>query len=338
MFINKSDINNITDNHYLNEIYKESIFIDIETTGLSRKYSDIISITVLLYEDDKYRIYQIFCQYKVDQPEALKYLKDLIKPQKYIITYNGNSFDIPFLAEKAEQSNIDINFDSLIKIDLYNYMQRFKNKIHAVDLKLKTVEKYFGIERNDTLGGKDVLTFYEAYQLEPRKEFSYLILRHNYEDVYNLPLVMNNIINLFDDVLYLKNLIITINNKDIAIKKNSLLCKFNVITNINKDFISHNINYNMKLSVDSQALEISIPLNFYKDKNIMEFYYLDNDEYKIQYFTAIKGIKRNLVPIKINDKVYYDNINNVVKKIMTSIFVSNLEESSPSIWHISHNK
>lgn len=327
MFITQNDINNLTDNHYLNEIYKESIFIDIETTGLSRTYSNIISITVLLFENDTYKIYQIFCQYKVDQPQALKYLKDLIKSKTYIITYNGNSFDIPFLSEKAEQNNINIDFDSLIKIDLYNYIKKFKNNIQTVDLKLKTVEKYFDIERNDTLSGKDVLTLYEAYQLEPRKEFSYLILKHNYEDVYNLPFVMNNIIDLFDDVLYLKDLIITINNKDIAIKKNMLLCKFNVISNISKDFISHSMNYNMKLSLDSQTLEISMPLKFFSDENIKEFYYLDNDEYKIKCFTAIKGIKRNLIPIKINDKTYFDNINTLAREIIGDIPLT--QEQSP---------
>lgn len=327
MFITQNDINNLTDNHYLNEIYKESIFIDIETTGLSRTYSNIISITVLLFENDTYKIYQIFCQYKVDQPQALKYLKDLIKSKTYIITYNGNSFDIPFLSEKAEQNNINIDFVSLIKIDLYNYIKKFKNNIQTVDLKLKTVEKYFDIERNDTLSGKDVLTLYEAYQLEPRKEFSYLILKHNYEDVYNLPFVMNNIIDLFDDVLYLKDLIITINNKDIAIKKNMLLCKFNVISNISKDFISHSMNYNMKLSLDSQTLEISMPLKFFSDENIKEFYYLDNDEYKIKCFTAIKGIKRNLIPIKINDKTYFDNINTLAREIIEDIPLT--QEQSP---------
>lgn len=327
MFITQNDINNLTDNHYLNEIYKESIFIDIETTGLSRTYSNIISITVLLFENDTYKIYQIFCQYKVDQPQALKYLKDLIKSKTYIITYNGNSFDIPFLSEKAEQNNINIDFVSLIKIDLYNYIKKFKNNIQTVDLKLKTVEKYFDIERNDTLSGKDVLTLYEAYQLEPRKEFSYLILKHNYEDVYNLPFVMNNIIDLFDDVLYLKDLIITINNKDIAVKKNMLLCKFNVISNISKDFISHSMNYNMKLSLDSQTLEISMPLKFFSDENIKEFYYLDNDEYKIKCFTAIKGIKRNLIPIKINDKTYFDNINTLAREIIGDIPLT--QEQSP---------
>ena len=173
MFINEYEVNNITDNPYLNEIYKEAVFIDIETTGLSSIFSDIISITFLLYKDDKYRIYQIFCQYKQDQPDALKYLNELIKLKKYMVTFNGNSFDIPFLAEKAKQLNITLDFDSFNKIDLYNCMKKFRYKINTVDLKLKTVEKYFSIERNDTLDGNDVITLYEAYKLEQRQEFSY---------------------------------------------------------------------------------------------------------------------------------------------------------------------
>ena len=194
-------------------------------------------------------------------------------------------------------------------------MQKFRYKINTIDLKLKTVEEYFCIKRNDTLRGKDVLTLYEAYKLEPRKEFSCLILQHNYEDVYNLPFIMNNIFNLYDDAIYLKNLIITINNADILIKRNSLQCKLNVITDIVKDFIIHKINYDMILSVEPQTLEISIPLNIYKDDSIREFYYLDNNEYKIDSYTAIKGIKRNLIPIRINDKMYYDNINSIVREI-----------------------
>jgi hypothetical protein len=71
----------------------------------------------------------------------------------------------------------------------------------------------------------------------------------------------------------------------------------------------------MILSVEPQTLEISIPLNIYKDDSIREFYYLDNNEYKIDSYTAIKGIKRNLIPIRINDKMYYDNINSIVREI-----------------------
>ena len=320
MIINEYEINDIRDNHRLDEIYKESLFIDIETTGLSKIYSDIISITLLVYKDDKFRIYQIFCQNKSDQPQTLKYLKDLMKSKKYIITYNGNSFDIPFLAEKSKQFGTGLDFESLTKIDLYLLMKKLKYKINIVDLKLKTVEEYFCIERNDTIGGMDVVTLYEAYKLEPRKEFSDLILLHNYEDVNNLPLVMNNIFALYDDVIYLRNLIVTINYDGLSIMKNLIQCNFNVITAIDKDFINHSINYDMILSVDNQTLVINIPLHTYKDETIGEFYYLDNNEYELKTFTGLKGIKRNLIPIRINDKIYIDNIKSIVRKILEEGF------------------
>lgn len=320
MIINEYEINDIRDNHRLDEIYKESLFIDIETTGLSKIYSDIISITLLVYKDDKFRIYQIFCQYKSDQPQTLKYLKDLMKSKKYIITYNGNSFDIPFLAEKSKQFGTGLDFESLTKIDLYLLMKKLKYKINIVDLKLKTVEEYFCIERNDTIGGMDVVTLYEAYKLEPRKEFSDLIFLHNYEDVNNLPLVMNNIFALYDDVIYLRNLIVTINYDGLSIKKNLIQCNFNVITAIDKDFINHSINYDMILSVDNQTLVINIPLHTYKDETIGEFYYLDNNEYELKTYTGLKGIKRNLIPIRINDKIYIDNIKSIVRKILEEGF------------------
>lgn len=320
MIINEKEIKSINNNMYLDELFKKSVFIDIETTGLSRKYSQIISITLLFHDCEKYKITQIFCQYKVDEPEALKFFKNIIKEKIYIITYNGNSFDLPFLKERAEKYNIDIDFNSFIKIDLYNCLIKFKNKIKTANLKLKTIEEYFNINRHDTLTGKDILTLYEAYRLEPRQEFSSLILEHNYEDVYNLPKVMNSIFTLYDEVLFLQNLAIPINYRDISIKNNLLQCKFNVITDICKDFISHNINYKMYLSIDKQVLEMVIPLNYFKDETIKEFCFINKDEYGINSFTAIRGIKRNLIPIKFNDKLYYDNIMRVIEKIVFENF------------------
>jgi len=320
MIVNSNELDDISSDNNINELLKQSFFLDIETTGLSRQFADIISITVLLYESGRYKIYQIFCQYKIDEPEALKLLKDLIKSKKYVITYNGNTFDIPFLINKTQKHDINIDFDHFIKIDLYNYMRQLRNKIQITDLKLKTVEEYFNIKRDDTLGGEDVIVLYEAYKIEPRKEFSYLIMQHNYEDVFNLPLLLNNILNLYDDILYYNSLIVKINNNDFSIKKNSLLCTLNIISDFKTDYIHQDINFNLNLKINKQTMEINIPVGFYKDINISEFYYVDNNEYKIKNYTAIEGIKRNLIPIKLNDKIYYENIKNLIKNITNSIF------------------
>jgi len=320
MIVEEKEINNISSSDNMNELLKESFFLDIETTGLSRQYSDIISITVLLYELNSYKIYQIFCQYKIDEPEALKFLKDLIKSKKYVITYNGNSFDIPFLISKTQKHKINIDFDCFIKIDLYNYMRQMRSKIQIADLKLKTAEEYFNIKRNDTLGGKDVTVLYEAYKIEPRKEFSYLIMQHNYEDVFNLPILLNNIFDLYDDILYYNSLIVKVSSQDFFIKKNSLFCKFNIISDYKTDYIHPGINFNLNLNINAQAMEINIPVGFFKDNVISEFYYIDNNEFKIKNYTAIDGIKRNLMPIKFNDKMYYENIMSIIKNILNSIF------------------
>ncbi len=320
--ITKSQIiNDITGKEDLNSFLKEVFFIDIETTGLSREYSDIISITALLYEKGCYRIHQIYCEYKIDEPEALKYLRDLIVTKKYIITYNGNSFDIPFLSNKYQKHKINFTFDSFIKLDLYNWIRQVKSKIADIEnFKLKTVEKYFNIIREDTLSGEDIITLYEAYRIEPRKEFSYLIMLHNYEDVFNLPVLFNSIIELYDDVLYYDEMIIKINNEDFKIKKNSLICKFNIITDQKTDYINTNINFNLKIDTKAQTMELIIPVGFFKDDRINEFYFIDNNEYNVKTYTAIEGIKKNLMPVIFNDKIFYNNIIILAKTILNTNF------------------
>lgn len=325
MIILDKEINLIDINPNLTDLYKEAFFIDIESTGLSRAYSDIISITLLLYEEGSYKIYQIFCEYKVDEQQALKYLKDLIKGKRYIITYNGNSFDLPFLEFKIQNYNLNFDFSNYIKIDLYSLARQLKTKIQCEDLKLKTIEKYFDINRNDTLDGKDIIMLYEAFRIEPRKEFSTLILQHNYEDVYNLPILFNQIINFYDDVLFFNNLIICIND-DFSIKKNTLICKYNIITSYKTDYIHNSINFNININNKASKIILQIPLGFYSDDKVSEFLFVDNSDYNIKLYSAIEGIKKNFIPIKFNDTIFNKNIVNIIKHVLNSTFENKKEK------------
>lgn len=321
MIVKCTDIKNIeTKNKFMNELLKDAFFFDIETTGLSHKYSSIISITILLKEDNKYKIYQLYCEYSIDEKEVIKYLKDLIKEKKYIITYNGNNFDIPFMINKYIKHEINFNFEHFVKIDLYSDMRRLRNKIEICDLKLKTVESYFNIKRDDTITGQDVIILYEAYKIEPRKEFSEIILQHNYEDVFNLPILFKSIFNLYDKIILCNNLIAKFNFSDFCFKKNTLAVNLYVISSFDKDYIHQSINFDLKLDIKSQLLKINIPISFYKDQKIQEFYYLNNDDFNIENYSTIEGIKKKLIPLKYNNDVYHENILNIIKSIITSIF------------------
>lgn len=321
MIINCTELtNNIVEDKNINEFFKEAFFFDIETTGLSHKYSRIISISVLLFENKTFRIYQLFCEHKTDEKEMIKYFREYIKNRKYIITYNGNTFDIPFIINKAMQFNINCNLNEFVKIDLYSEMRYLKNKINIENLKLKTVEEYFNIKRKDTINGQDVIILYEAFRIDPRKEFSTLILQHNYEDVYNLPLLFKNIINLYDQIIIYPNIIIKINYFDFIFKKNSLLVNIHIITDYKNNIIHHNINFDLIIDITSQLLTINIPISYFQDEAIKELYYINNEDYNISRYTSLKGLKKNLIPLKFNGEILNNNIFNILKKIFNTIF------------------
>lgn len=321
MIINCTDIGNIAVEYKnADNLLKKAFFFDIETSGLSHKNCNIISITALFYENNTYKIYQLFLEHLIDEKDMLKYFKELIKHKKYAITYNGNTFDIPFISSKSLKLGVELNFDEYIKIDLYNDLRHIKNKMAISDLKLKTVEEFFNIKRNDTISGQDVVILYEAYKIEPRKEFVSLILQHNYEDVYNLPILLKKIYSLYDVILSYENLTVKINYEDFVFKKNILTASFYIISDLKMDFINRSLDYDLKIDIKSQILYFNLPLKLFKNDDIKEFYYIDNNDYRLKSYTIIKGIKNNLIPLKFNSTTCNNNLLSVTKKILDSIF------------------
>lgn len=314
-------IENIDDiNSYFSEILKNSFLFDIETTGFSRVHSNIISITIMLYEDNQYKIYQLFAEFTPDEKQMLLYMKDLIKNKNYAISYNGNSFDIPFLLTKSNFHNINLPLENFVKIDLYHDVKKLKSKISMDDLKLKSIEKYFDIKRSDTLSGQDIILLYDAYKVEPKNEFSFLILQHNYEDVYNLFILFEKIYNLYDEILFYNNIMIKINESDFSIKKNCLICNFSVISNLKNNYVHHNINFDLNIDIKSQTIKLIIPLNFFKNERISEFYFVDNNNFNLKKYLTIPGLKNNLIPIKFNNKFCMPNTIDICKILFSKIF------------------
>ena len=77
-------------------IRENAIFFDIETTGLSRVHSSIFLCGVIYYENQNYVIEQFFDDTSESEKKLVEFISNHFKRKKYIITYNGNAFDIPF--------------------------------------------------------------------------------------------------------------------------------------------------------------------------------------------------------------------------------------------------
>lgn len=149
---------------------EDAVFLDIETSGLSNHDS----ITVFgMYDgyDTKMMIQGINFDYNAIKNELSRY--------KLIVTFNGASFDLPFIRKR---------FPSLLPniphLDLRTACAR-------VGLKggLKNIEKQLGIRRSrivDGLCGGDALTLWRMYKGSGDDYYLKLLVEYNEEDIINL--------------------------------------------------------------------------------------------------------------------------------------------------------
>jgi len=294
------------------KIFKESIFFDIETTGLDPKTSKLVMIGVLYYEKNKYNLLQLFSE-KNGEKEVIKNFNNLIKKYKYLISYNGNNFDLNFIRYRANTNGINVCLDKKCSIDLLRVFRVNKDYLNTENLKLKTVENFSNIRRKDKLSGKDFIKLYKSYLLNPKKEYLELMWQHNFEDIKNLPKLFMNY-RLFEDKISINYkeyiLDIFINTKSISIISNRI--KINTFTyNINTwDTIVTSFNYNLEWNKKkgSMSFKILTKKGKLKDGRILNYLDLKSIFDTELTFPNKFNIPENFLVLSINNKPKKNNI------------------------------
>lgn len=172
------------------------LIFDIETTGFHRQYDKVIAITILIFEAKVTTIRQWFSESPHEEKDMLMALKPYFDQIPVHMTYNGHSFDIPFLISKYNNYNISIGLNKSKCYDLYRFARK------ALDLesyKLKQIEQALNIERSDMISGKECTELYNEFLQSNDVNLAHTILKHNYEDVLNL-VDLFPIIERLDDV------------------------------------------------------------------------------------------------------------------------------------------
>lgn len=161
----------------------EILFLDIETTGLTAKNTNLYIIGCVYYKDDKWYSIQWFAENYEEELQLLTAFIEFAKNYKFLIHYNGNNFDIPYLIQKCEQFGLENIFDSFTGIDIYKRAYACKDILPIADLKQKTVEDFIGIERTDTYSGRELISTYHNYVCEKKESDLNDLLLHNEEDL-----------------------------------------------------------------------------------------------------------------------------------------------------------
>ncbi len=179
---------------YFETTLKESIvepycFLDIETTGFNRQYDQVILIGILYFEQGNYGFHQYFIgQDSNDEALLREFSKDFSRFST-LITYNGLSFDLPFLRDRMRHYRISFPYIHLSHIDLYRHIVQHKNILQLDNYRLSSIEKFLGIDRIDKIDGKESIEKFHLYRRSLDEASKKEILLHNYEDLLHLPMI-----------------------------------------------------------------------------------------------------------------------------------------------------
>ena len=178
---------------YTNIDFINTLFFDIETTGFTAKNSHIYMIGVLYVckETHTFKTIQWFLEDCNNENLIISEFKNFLYNYKTIIHFNGKGFDIPYLEAKAETYGIALNFITFEHIDLYKVSSKLKKILKTENLKQKTLEQFFSLNRDDQFTGKELINVYKEYLLKKDNNLKNFLLLHNYEDLKGMLTVIN---------------------------------------------------------------------------------------------------------------------------------------------------
>lgn len=159
------------------------LFLDIETTGFTARNSNLYLIGVVYFQDEQWHTIQWFAENYEDELQILNAFFEFAANYSFIIHYNGNNFDLPYLLQKCTQYKLSYQFDSFEGVDIYRRIQPYRDLLGLSDLKQKTIEEFLGINRDDPYSGRELISKYHDYVCSKNTDLMNEILLHNEEDL-----------------------------------------------------------------------------------------------------------------------------------------------------------
>lgn len=206
-----------------------AMFADIETTGLSREKNRVYLIGILAVADGDAVLTQWLSQSRGEEAAVLRAFADTLaslslpvrticdledtasspaaasgadtadppecaeepaKPSWTIVTFNGDAFDLPFLAERARLCGVRLPLASFSSLDLYKITKRLRPLLGLADCRQKSLERFLGLEREDRMSGGELIGVYHDYESFGGASREHLLLLHNREDVLGMPALL----------------------------------------------------------------------------------------------------------------------------------------------------
>ncbi len=162
---------------------EETLFLDIETTGFTARSSYLYLIGCVYYKDNCWNTIQWFAENYTEESALLEAFFAFATSYKYLVHFNGNNFDLPYLLQKCLQLGLPYSFEDFEGIDIYRRIAPYKYFLKLSNCKQKTLEQFIGISREDKYSGGDLINIYHDYVRRATPEAEHDLILHNADDL-----------------------------------------------------------------------------------------------------------------------------------------------------------
>lgn len=161
----------------------EILFFDIETTGFTPRTSNLYMIGCAYFRNNCWELTQWFAEDPTQESALLETFFTFAGSYNYLIHFNGNNFDLPYIEQKCRQLELPFNFNGFQGIDLYKRISPYKFFLKLPNCKQKTLEQFLGIDRKDIFSGGELIAIYKDYVKLPNDFAEKTLLLHNADDL-----------------------------------------------------------------------------------------------------------------------------------------------------------
>nr|MCR4611934.1 ribonuclease H-like domain-containing protein [Lachnospiraceae bacterium] len=280
------------DNEASKYVDSNTCLLDIETTGFNRKTCHIYMIglarkcsfdseydsinptydsTVDSEFENAFEITLLFSEDETEEKDILQEFLNYSKDIKSFITFNGLSFDFPFIKSRMELYGIPYNFLEFNHIDIFKCCKNLKELLKLENCKQKTIERFLGINREDIYSGGELINQYKSYSKTKDPIYYHNLITHNLEDVRGM-------IDLLVILRYTKiNSLIDKNSSariDVEKDKSSIKVSINLICTLPNRFVIKSEFYYIVFENDKIKILLS------PTDAEMKYFLVDNKNYR----------------------------------------------------------
>ncbi len=167
---------------------QDIIFMDVESTGLGN--SPLFLIGIMVWDGKNFEIQQFFARNYAEESAVISFFLDACAEKKLLVTFNGKSFDFPYIRARAATSGVRFAIEPY-HLDMLHVCRRIWKK-RLPDCKLQTLETFICKRRRQgDIPGSEIPDAYHEYVRSSDAWQMVDVLKHNLLDLLTMADLMN---------------------------------------------------------------------------------------------------------------------------------------------------